>query len=459
MPSSAKPELSERQRQEWALLEDRAAKIRSGAVKPTPGNEMDELAAFVATKLPELYEKHKNSSTTVNLETASDSGLPTDPKTKYEKKKQLLDVAEGNAHTNVTRGGEEVKRFLTEKEKNFSGANATLPVTSTQRDHGNDPSFEGPFGPWDKVGEKSGSVVGSAVGSGVSPGAAPKKSKSGSRRRNKVEDDDAASDVGSMVSSVLSTSSVVSGSDVESYLKAEEHGGLLGDTLGITKKKKKKHHTSKKHRSKSASEVGGKSAVFSDDGSYISNPITYDEDHPPLFDKYFFYSNKIMKNIGRFRPPQNGIRTLGQKLTLDNLIEKNGGIPEMAKEKTDYKRNFRFPFDTRSEISVELQNPITKTKSGEAFSSIRQVRDKETGKILEKLVEPNAKKTKKIDIDTVSCLEKSHLKGGEKYAGWYGHQFLHPMPSMAPRVFEDKHVGFDKLFKHRANVRRPKDYD
>ncbi|CAD7963719.1 unnamed protein product [Amoebophrya sp. A120] len=430
MPSSAvdaggEAKFSARQRKEWAYLEERAQKIRSGEVQPQPGNEMDDLAAFVATKLPELYQKHHKVADDRDG-TQSDSGLPRDSHAKYIKKKEAVDHAEGNAVTNLTRSE---SRFLDEPGAvggGCSGANAELPVTSIQRDHAFDPKNEGPFGPWEK------------------DGVTTKKKKSKSKKRDV---DDAASDVSSVISSASSylssevASSYVSGTSIGSSASkadrkvgAEQNAALFGDTLGLKKKSSSKK---KKKRSKSAAEGGNskkedvKTTIsISDDGSYVSNPIVYTEQNPPLFDKYFFYSNKIMKNIGRYRPPQNGVRTLGTTYSLDQLIEKNGGIPEMAKEKTDYKRNFRFAHDTRSEISVDLANPVTK----------------------------HNKPDKKIDITTTSSLEKSHLKAGEE-AHVYEHQFLYPMPSMAPRVFADKHVAFDKLFKHRVKIRRPKDYD
>merc|ERR1712194_882162 len=79
--------------------------------------------------------------------------------------------------------------------------------------------------------------------------------------------------------------------------------------------------------------------------SYVSYGDVYSTSNPhhqpPLFDKYFFYSNRIMKNLGRFRPPQNGRRTLNKEFTLDSLIKKNGGIPEICTAQTTHTRSYR----------------------------------------------------------------------------------------------------------------------
>ncbi|CAD7963291.1 unnamed protein product [Amoebophrya sp. A25] len=407
--SATSSRLAEKQREEWAYLEQRAEKIRTGEIKPEPGNELDALAAVVAKKLPKLYY--------------------------------------GGSAGKGDGGGEQG-----EDDKLTNVSTSHLLASKVIDD------------------DDVGSEVGSAVGSAVS--------------------------AASYVSSSITASSIVS-----SAVRAQPTGGALGDTLGLKKKDKKKK---KEKRSKS---VGAGNAeilealrekarngsygarrddshmikdVISNDGSYVSAPIVYTEENPPLFDKYFFYSNKIMKNVGRARPPQDGVRTLGKSFTLDELIAKKGGVPEMAKEKTDYKRNYRlrepflsalfqlppffgsnskrrsrlllypekssclnhilisFPFDTRSDVDVDLRNPIIK--------DLKDVVGKKG--ILD--VAPHN-----------TSLNKSFLKAGtsEVSANVYGHQYLHPMPSMAPRVFGEKHVPFDKLFKNRVKVRRPKDYD
>lgn len=190
----------------------------------------------------------------------------------------------------------------------------------------------------------------------------------------------------------------------------------------------------KKKRSKSQVSAcsSGSSAVSSsihsfkyDTDSYVSLGPPVTDDKPALFDKYFFYSNKIMKNIGRYRPPQDGVRTLDRNFTLQQLIEKNGGIPEMCKAATDYSRNFRFPYDNRSGVSVDLENPATKKKP--------------------------------IELADTHPLGPSHLKS--EYPRNFTSHFLYPLPSIAPRVFPERHVPFMKLFKEKSQIKKPKDYD
>ncbi|CAD7923777.1 unnamed protein product [Amoebophrya sp. A120] len=169
--------------------------------------------------------------------------------------------------------------------------------------------------------------------------------------------------------------------------------------------------------------------VESDTESYISTGnITYTEDCPPLYDKYRFYSNHIMRDLACGRPSQDGVRTLDKKFDLDYYQSKAGEkdiSPGAAARdgtvghETDYRRNMRFFWDTRSDYT---DMDISKRK-------------------------------KKIDIQKREKFDHSVLKAN--YPRCYSQMEQDPLPSVAPKVFPKRHVPFTALFKNRVHIRRP----
>lgn len=188
-----------------------------------------------------------------------------------------------------------------------------------------------------------------------------------------------------------------------------------------TKKRKRRRRRPEEMKRKPAQDL-----VDSDD-DYVEPPPLAKEDQPPaLFDKYHFYSEAMMQNIGRVRPPQEGLGTFQQKFTLQELLDKRGGkLPESSNARTDYSRNFRVPY-----LLPETEH-------------IRKYR----GKI------PNPA-VKKVTLGSYLPMDDSHLMS--RYPGCYVHQHKFPLPSMTPRVFPETHVNHTVLFKDKVRIRKPK---
>ncbi|CAD7952965.1 unnamed protein product [Amoebophrya sp. A25] len=218
---------------------------------------------------------------------------------------------------------------------------------------------------------------------------------------------------------------------------------------------------------------------FSDTASYKSNgPIRYSAEEPPLFDKYRYYSNRVMRNIAIERPPQDGLRTLDKNFTLREYLQKaqeeQAGSsaqqeqqeavdhepqtqptppalsareaarvilktkPGDVNRETDYRRNMRFFFDTRSSYSdVDLQPPNVR-RPNQIMATIKEQRNHEKEGVQEQEHRP---------------LGDSFLKASNPQC--YAHLEQDPLPSLAPRIFPQKHVPYTALFKRRVQVKRP----
>eukprot|EP00392_Amoebophrya_sp_AT5.2_P007759 g7774.t1 len=169
---------------------------------------------------------------------------------------------------------------------------------------------------------------------------------------------------------------------------------------------------------------GDSSSSCSTASSYVSRgPIRYTKDRPPLYDKYRFYSNHIMRDVALGRPPQDGVRTLDENYDLDYFRRQNGGdLPEQGEvgNATDYKRNMKFYWDTRSTNS-EARAP--------------------------------ERRKRKICLSKRDAFGASFSKAA--YPRCYVQMEQDPLPSAAPRVFPRKHVPFEALFKNRVHIKRP----
>merc|ERR1712194_418588 len=120
------------------------------------------------------------------------------------------------------------------------------------------------------------------------------------------------------------------------------------------------------------------------------------------------------------RPPQNGRRTLDKEFSLDSLVKKNGGIPDICNAVTEHTRNFRPNWDNRSSVSsYDYRNPIVKNPKPNFITNT-----------LEQLQEP---------VKTSYLAAEGGLAGG--------------------KVFPDRHIPFTQMFRKQVKIRKPKDHD
>lgn len=143
-----------------------------------------------------------------------------------------------------------------------------------------------------------------------------------------------------------------------------------------------------------------------------------------------------MKNVGRNRPPMDGLHTFEEKVDLKTWLG-NIGLDDvqfekkMMNAKTDYSRNMRWPYEKDNYENFVSENPVCK-KIG--F------------------------KSRKLGVETCGqVLNESLLKAN--YPNVYKHQGELPLKSMAPHVFAlapgGEHKDFTRIMRDKVRVKRP----